>query len=217
MTREEFLELCRRAKLEGRIDDNWINYVIFWEEFLSERGRTEMLIGLNNTSQGIVDGLPLGRTVVNQFQLEPMTDVTSGSYMTGNVVSVVAAWALLRKGGTLMLSSKIPQVAAFGNMLNQGVKINDSIFKARMFMETLRFTMFGYKYYKNKKRLDEGLITMDTFQSLVSKDSVMYTLAGTTWALPGVSGLWVAGGIMFFGNVMNEWKTDEVLANKRRR
>jgi len=29
--------------------------------------------------------------------------------------------------------------------------------------------------------------------------------------------LWVAGGIMFFGNVMNEWKTDEVLANKRRR
>lgn len=216
MTKEDFFELVREALRQGRITQDDANYMIFWAEFFGDSGQTQMLISLNNTCQGIVDGLPFARGLVNHYQPEPMTDYTSGSYVTGNVTSLVASWAILRKGGTMLQGSKIPQIANFGSLLNSPVKIADQIFKARLFMESLRFSMFGYKYYKNYKRLNEGLITMTQFESLVKKDSQMYVLAGTTWALPGTSGLWVAGLVMAIGNVMNEWKTDEVLKGKKR-
>lgn len=197
-------------------DPNAKYWQAFWDEFFSDRNSLESLVRLNNTCQGIVDGIPGARTVVNTFQSDSMTEKSSGHYLAGNVIGVVASWALLKGSAKLMLSSKIPQIANFGNMLHQGVKINDAVFKARMFMETLRFTLFGFKYYKNKQRLDAGLISMNQFEEMVNKDAKMYAICGTAWALPGPSGLWVAAGSMFLGTIMGEMKMDLVLQNKRR-
>lgn len=203
--------------MAGEMEDaNAMYWNAFWSELCSDRSDMESLVRLNNTCQGIVDGIPGARTFVNAFQCDSMTDKGSGNYLAGNVVGVVASWALLKGSAKLMLGSKIPQIANFGNMLHQGVKINDAIYKARLFMETLRFAMFGFKWLKNKERLDAGLISMSQFEEMCSKDAKMYAICGTVWALPGPSGLWIAAGSMFLGTITGEMKVDLALQNKKK-